>query len=191
MKDTGQWAQVKYAQTQLGSTTVQGQVVPGGLDLTTPSLRLQPGALQECVNFEVASTGGYSRVEGYERFDGRTSPSSVTYTLVQMAGTSSQDFTSDFDSDFGSLPGFITTPTVGQVLVQTLTGATGTVIGVVSTPTPYVALAKVTGVFDHVSLLSTIPRRRGDRLRDGPDGSDQRREQSASIRPQRQTSTAR
>lgn len=80
------WTPVKYSQTQLGGgTTQQGVAYPGGLDLTTPSLRLQAGALRDVLNFEVAQFGGYSRVEGYERFDGKISPSEATFVIVQVA----------------------------------------------------------------------------------------------------------
>lgn len=78
------FSKVEYSTTILGGgTTAQGVAYPGGLDLTTPTLRLQPGALRDCVNFEVALAGGYGRIPGYERFDGRTSPSSVNYVALQ------------------------------------------------------------------------------------------------------------
>jgi hypothetical protein len=68
------WTPVKYTQTPLGAgTNAQGQAFPGGLDLTTPSLRLQPGSLRDSVNFEVAQFGGYTRIDGYERVDGQAS----------------------------------------------------------------------------------------------------------------------
>lgn len=43
----------------------------GGLDLTTPSPLCKPGTLADCLNYEVASRAGYSRIDGFERFDGR------------------------------------------------------------------------------------------------------------------------
>lgn len=82
------WAPVRYSQTALGGgTNAQGVAFPGGLDLTTPSLRLQSGALRDVLNFEVAPFGGYARVDGYERYDGNTSPSIATYTIVQLLPT--------------------------------------------------------------------------------------------------------
>lgn len=150
------WPQVKYSQTQLGGgTTAQGVAFPGGLDLTTPSLRLQPGALHDCLNFECAPFGGYSRVEGYERMDGRAAPSAATFTIVQMASAANSDLDSDFDSDFEVIPGFVTVPTVGQVVTQDLTGATGTIIAVVTAPVLYLALTRVSGVFDQTSRLTS------------------------------------
>jgi hypothetical protein len=57
----------------------------GGLDLVTPTLSLPPGVARESVNFEVSITGGYSRIPGYERFDGRPNPSDANYNLLTVA----------------------------------------------------------------------------------------------------------
>ena len=152
------WAPVRYSQTNLGGgTTAQGVAFPGGLDLTTPSLRLQPGALHDALNFYVAQFGGYTRTEGYERFDGRASPSVATYTIVQI-GFSPADFTSDFSSDFTTTPSppFTYTPLPGQVVTQPINGATGTIIAVVTAPVPYLVLTMVTGAFDNSSALMVL-----------------------------------
>lgn len=60
----------------------------GGLDLVTPTLSLPPGVARESVNFEVAITGGYSRIPGYERYDGRPNPSDANYNLITVASAS-------------------------------------------------------------------------------------------------------
>lgn len=57
----------------------------GGLDLVTPTLSLPPGVARESVNFEVSITGGYSRIPGYERYDGRPNPSDANYNLLTVA----------------------------------------------------------------------------------------------------------
>ena len=54
----------------------------GGLDQLTPTLALKPGVLRDALNYEVSITGGYSRIAGYERADGRTSPSSAAFQQV-------------------------------------------------------------------------------------------------------------
>lgn len=41
-----------------------------GLDLTTPQLMVEPGALIDCMNYEVTDTAGYRRIDGYEQYDG-------------------------------------------------------------------------------------------------------------------------
>lgn len=42
----------------------------GGLDLTTVKPLAKPGTLRECLNFEVSTTSGYTRIGGLARFDG-------------------------------------------------------------------------------------------------------------------------
>ena len=54
----------------------------GGLDQVTPTLSLPPGYARRAANFECSITGGYSRIAGYERFDGHDNPSDATYTLL-------------------------------------------------------------------------------------------------------------
>lgn len=128
---------VKYATTRLGAgSTPAGQSFPGGLDLTTPSLNLQAGALRDVLNFECAQSGGYARIQGYERFDGHVSPSAATYTVVQFAT-------------------FTNVPTVGQVITQATSGATGQIIAVVPGSTPYVAVTKVSGSFNSTDAITT------------------------------------
>jgi hypothetical protein len=151
------WPPVRYSQTMLGGgTNAQGVAYPGGLDLTTPSLRLQPGALRDVLNFECAPFGGYSRVDGYERIDGQPSPSAATYTVIQMDTTIGSDFSGDFGGDFSSgLGGFVNIPSVGQIITQAGSGATGTIIAVVVLPVPYIVVTQVTGVFDNTDALTT------------------------------------
>jgi len=52
----------------------------GGLDLVSPALALMPGAMISCLNYEIGAFGGYRRIDGYERFDGRPSPHKATFT---------------------------------------------------------------------------------------------------------------
>jgi hypothetical protein len=129
--------QVKYSLTNCGGGVTQGGVsYPGGLDLVTPSLRLQPGAVRAASNFEAAQSGGYSRIVGYERVDGRAAPSSATYQVVQVGA-------------------FINIPAVGDVLSQPATASSGTIIAVVTTPVPYVAVTLITGGFNTFSDVVT------------------------------------
>lgn len=128
---------VKYSTTRCGGgITNTGVSYPGGLDLTTPSLTLQPGALRDILNFECAQSGGYARIQGYERVDGRAAPSDATYTIVAVSA-------------------FTNVPTIGQVLAQASSGASGTIITVVTTASaPYVAVTKVSGgAFDYTGQV--------------------------------------
>ena len=54
----------------------------GGMDKTSPALRVPPGMVTDSLNYEPDQNGGYSRAKGYERFDGRSQPSAGTYTLL-------------------------------------------------------------------------------------------------------------
>lgn len=130
-------APVKDAVTIFGAKTGQnGAVSPGGLDLLTPSLALQPGACRDMQNFEVAQNGGYSRIGGYERFNGMPAPSDASFTIVQVSS-------------------FVTAPDVGDDIVQAGSGATGTVCWVNNqTGAYYMVVTKVVGTFNTTGVIS-------------------------------------
>lgn len=60
----------------------------GGLDQTTPMLSLPPGVCRAASNFEHSITGGYTRIAGYDRYDGRPNPSDAIYLLLAVTVTS-------------------------------------------------------------------------------------------------------
>lgn len=139
MPTKGQWAQVKYNETRLGGgVTPQGVSYPGGLDQTTPSLALQPGALRDVLNFECSQSGGYGRIDGYERFDGRPSPSLAVFQILQFVS-------------------FTNVPATGLVATQAVSGATGVIIAVNNVAGAfYIAVTKITGTFDYTHSV-TVP----------------------------------
>ncbi|MBF0260290.1 MAG: hypothetical protein HQL97_00460 [Magnetococcales bacterium] len=101
----------------------------GGLDQLTPTLDLPAGFARESSNFECAVTGGYARVGGYERFDGRAKPSDATYGIIQLVA-------------------FTNTPTVGQTLTGDTSLATGVIIAIVDEDDEkYLAVTKIVGTF--------------------------------------------
>lgn len=59
----------------------------GGLDTMTPALMIDPGKCFDAQNYEPVITGGYRRIDGYERFDGRLSPTASVYWLLTIAQT--------------------------------------------------------------------------------------------------------
>jgi len=95
----------------------------GGLDQVTPTLRLKPGVPHEALNMECNVLGGFSRIGGYERFDGRTKPSTSTYSIVQVEA-------------------MLVTPVVGQTLTGNTTATTGSIIAVGDV---YVVLTLIVG----------------------------------------------
>ena len=104
----------------------------GGYDLSTPSLTLKPGAFRTGQNFTISSTGGYSRIGGYERYDGQAKPSNAEYVAVQVVS-------------------FTNIPSVGQTLTQATSGATGYIILVGAN---FLVLTKVTGTFDETHAVA-------------------------------------
>ena len=42
-----------------------------GLELTEDKLRVPPGTLQDCLNYEIAYSSGYRRIDGFLRYDGQ------------------------------------------------------------------------------------------------------------------------
>lgn len=87
-------------------------VMGGGLDIMTPPFRLKPGYCRQAQNFECSLYGGYSRIAGYERFDGQPKPSAAAYTVLNATS--------------------ITGGAVGNTLTGA-GGATGKIIAVTST----------------------------------------------------------
>lgn len=94
----------------------------GGLDLVTPTLSLKPGVARDALNYECNVTGGYTRVAGYERFDGHTSPSTAVYSIlsVVMSGTVALGDTINGQTS-GSTGVLLATPT-GQLVLTAVTG---------------------------------------------------------------------
>ena len=96
----------------------------GGLDQVTPTLSLPSGVARRAANFECSITGGYTRIAGYERFDGRPSPSAATYNILVCT--------------------FTATVTVGQTVTGSISAATGRVIAVTVAS---VVITRETGTF--------------------------------------------
>ena len=56
----------------------------GGLDLLTPAIAFKPGRCIDVQNYEPEISGGYRRIDGHERFDGRPSPSLAAYFVLTV-----------------------------------------------------------------------------------------------------------
>lgn len=57
-----------------------------GLRLEDPPLTMPDGALLAGDNYECLPNGGYRRIDGYERYDGRASPSDAAYWVLNFDG---------------------------------------------------------------------------------------------------------
>lgn len=96
----------------------------GGLDQVSPPITIKPGVARNSRNFEIGVNGGYSRVRGYERFDGRARPSDAVYHSLAVTVTGSA--------------------ALGNTITGATSGATGVIVAMVS-GTWY--LTKVVGTF--------------------------------------------
>lgn len=57
----------------------------GGLNLVTPAIAIPPGNCIAAMNYE-PEVRGYSRIGGYERFDGRARPHRASYWVLRFDG---------------------------------------------------------------------------------------------------------
>jgi hypothetical protein len=103
----------------------------GGLDQVTPAIAINPGNVIDSQNYEPAIGGGYRRIDGYERFDGRASPTAAGYWILPVALT-------------------------GAVVVgNTVTGATSAATGIVLyIASAYLVLARVSGTFNSAETIT-------------------------------------
>ena len=107
----------------------------GGLDLETPTWKVLPGAIKDALNYEACVEGGYQDIVGYERVDGRPSPSAAIITIIDATIT-------------GSI-------IVGDTVTGATTGDTGVVIATGQYPDDvtqaYIVITKKVGDWDNAS----------------------------------------
>lgn len=110
----------------------------GGLDVVSPPSSIKAGRAITMFNFEPWYEGGYRRIPGYERTDGRPRPSDATYV--------------GFDTtDFGALA-------IGATVTGDTSGATGIVVGKTDFATDEyyaIGVSKVTGTFQNGETCNT------------------------------------
>jgi len=99
----------------------------GGVNMVDPSLALQPGELVASDNFEIDIRGRYRRIDGYERFDGQTLPSEITYYRIPFTVGTARD--SVFDSAF-STAFDMQIPSQGDLVKGETSGAIGSILQV-------------------------------------------------------------
>jgi hypothetical protein len=99
----------------------------GGVNMVDPSLSLEPGELVAANNFEIDIRGRYRRIDGYERFDGQTLPSEITYYRIPFTVGTARD--SVFDSAF-SIAFDMQIPSTGDLVKGETSGAIGSILQV-------------------------------------------------------------
>lgn len=109
---------------QMPEVQYEPVALAGGFDQVTSSHQLPPGALRDCINFACRPQGGYYRIPGYERFDGRPEPHRATFIPIGI------------------------TMLVGHTVAVGQSGAFGNITGTISYIDPfgnYVGLTKTSG----------------------------------------------
>lgn len=96
----------------------------GGLDQVSPPLAMPEGIAITASNFECGTYGGFTRIKGYERFDGRSKPSNAQYSSIPVTVTGSY--------------------AIGNTVTGATSGATGVLIAVTASTW---FLTKVVGTF--------------------------------------------
>jgi hypothetical protein len=100
----------------------------GGLDVVTPIVQIPDGKMIAGDNYEPWINGGYRRIAGFERYDGRIAPSDATYrwaTLEDATGL-----------------------TVGTTIMGDTSGATAIVVAIGEGDyANEIAITKITGTF--------------------------------------------
>lgn len=108
----------------------------GGLDLVSPTIALKPGMARDALNFESSISGGNSRIDGYERTDGRVgTPRKATFSTFTLTTAAAI--------------------TVGGA-VNNGAGATGTVIAIVGNTVHYTQQVGAFGVGNTINAGPTI-----------------------------------
>ena len=119
----------KLTRRQIKPSGLQSDYFPfeGGLNMIEPALSMRAGELVSADNFEVDVRGRYRRVDGYERFDGQTLPSEITFYRIPFTVGTARD--SVFDSAFSSAFD-MQIPSVGDLVKGETSGAIGSVLQV-------------------------------------------------------------
>ena len=119
----------KLRNRQIQQSRGQSSYFPfeGGVNITDPAMSLEPGELIAADNFEIDLRGRYSRVQGYERFDGQTLPSAITYYRIPFTVGTARDsvFNSAFSTAFD-----MQIPSTGDLVKGATSGAIGSILQV-------------------------------------------------------------
>lgn len=104
---------------QLPQVKTKTILLGGGLDLESPMMAIGEGFALEADNYEPNLNGGYRRMMGFERLDGRLSPSDQPYYTIEVA-----------DSTVIAVGATITGGTSGAQAVVTIKDDTLNLLGV-------------------------------------------------------------
>ena len=74
------------------SRKTQYYALKGGINTETPALSVPSGQLIDALNYEPVTEGGYRRIDGFERFDGRVLPSDTVYYTLDFTNGANEVF---------------------------------------------------------------------------------------------------
>ena len=119
----------KLTNRSLKPSGLQSSYFPfeGGVNLVEPALSMRAGELVAANNFEVDVRGRYRRLDGYERFDGQTLPSEITFYRIPFTAGHARD--SVFDMAFRTAFD-MQIPSVGDLVKGASSGAIGSVLSI-------------------------------------------------------------
>jgi len=119
----------KLRSRDINKSRLQSTYFPfeGGVNMVDPSLSLEPGELIAGNNFEIDIRGRYRRIDGYERFDGQTLPSEITYYRIPFTIGTARDsvFNNSFSAAFD-----MQVPSKGDLVKGETSGAIGSILQV-------------------------------------------------------------
>ena len=109
-------------QVQLPKVNYELMHLGGGLDQVTPTLSLPSGFARRAANFECSINGGYTRIAGYERYDGHANPSDANYNILVCALTGSVSISNTVTGVTSSATGKVIALSGTKVVITRETG---------------------------------------------------------------------
>jgi len=92
---------------QMPGVEYEPVALAGGFDQVTSSHQLPPGALRDCINFACRPQGGYYRIPGYERFDGRAEPHLAEFIPIGISLLAGHVLSVGDTGTFGNINGTV------------------------------------------------------------------------------------
>lgn len=122
---------ISMPQTQLSYFPLKG-----GLNLVTPPLSMPDGMCREAKNFEASIDGGYRRIDGYERFDGKPQPSDAIYMQLPCAITGKVNVGDTITGDTSLATAYVIAVETDNLILTKVSGVflSGEVLSVSATP---------------------------------------------------------
>lgn len=107
----------------------------GGIDAESAQLTLKPGSVIGALNYESSALEGYSRIGGFERFDGGPRPSDATYKVFQS------------ETGFSGV-------SVGQTVIGFTSIASAKVLALRGSN--QIVVSRITGTFEYGEVLTVL-----------------------------------